>query len=266
MANPQLEDGHTKIANEIMDALMRTNFPSHERRILDCILRSTYGWHKKMDRISYSQFAAQTGIDHRNIGRSLTSLKRRGIIICNGHGYSLEYGLQKDYLLWDKNSITVDTNLPSSETPNLPSSHTPIIEDKSVYEMRDLPSSQSDLPSSETPNLPSSHTHTKAIKHIQKHITKAIGGSGGILPDWIDKETWAAYLEMRKAKRATPTARAVELIIKKLDELRNAGQDVKEILNQSIINNWTGIFPLKKQDSSGQKPIKHIEGVTIAND
>ncbi|MDD5510791.1 MAG: hypothetical protein PHI12_08275 [Dehalococcoidales bacterium] len=72
------------------------------------------------------------------------------------------------------------------------------------------------------------------------------------LPNWLNKETWDAYLEMRKFKRAPPTSKAVDLIIKKLDTLRASGQDVTEILNQSIVNNWTGIFPLRKDGKFGE--------------
>jgi hypothetical protein len=47
MANPQAEHGHVDIANEIMEALAKISIPSEARRILDFILRKTYGWHKK---------------------------------------------------------------------------------------------------------------------------------------------------------------------------------------------------------------------------
>ncbi len=118
MAKPQLEDGHTKIANEIVEALARVNLTAHEGRLLWCILRKTYGWNKKIDRISYSQFEVETGIGHRQIGRSLASLKQRGIIICVGTGYSLEYGLQKDYELWDTIRDIPGTDSGTSEIPN----------------------------------------------------------------------------------------------------------------------------------------------------
>ena len=116
MANPQLEDGYTAIANDCMDALMRTNFPGHERRVLDCILRKTYGWHKKSDRISFSQFEEATHIDRRNIARSVHSLIARNIVTCAGKGYSLEYSFQKDYEQWDKNIVKSDNKLTSKDT------------------------------------------------------------------------------------------------------------------------------------------------------
>ena len=43
MANPQSENGHIDIANEIGEALSRINFSAYESRILWVIWRKTYG-------------------------------------------------------------------------------------------------------------------------------------------------------------------------------------------------------------------------------
>jgi len=68
-----------------------------------------------------------------------------------------------------------------------------------------------------------------------------------ILPDWLNKETWEAYMETRKKKRAVPTEHGKTLLIKKLEEFRAAGDDPNEVLQRSIMNGWTGIFPLDKK-------------------
>lgn len=85
----------------------------------------------------------------------------------------------------------------------------------------------------------SAHKKVKTIKNILK---KPIF----VLPDWIDKKTWEAFLEMRKKKRAVPTERAKELLVKELEKLRAEGYDPTEVLNQSIMRNYTGVFPLKE--------------------
>jgi hypothetical protein len=51
---------------------------------------------------------------------------------------------------------------------------------------------------------------------------------------------------MRKRKRAPVTDYAAGLILKKLDDFKNQGINPNDILNQSIENTWTGIFPLKE--------------------
>jgi hypothetical protein len=54
---------------------------------------------------------------------------------------------------------------------------------------------------------------------------------------------------MRKKKRAVPTEKAKELLILELDKLQQAGNNPDDVLKQSIARNYTGVFPLKKDDN-----------------
>lgn len=74
------------------------------------------------------------------------------------------------------------------------------------------------------------------------------------LAEWIPEDAWAAYLKLRKEKRAKVTPEAVDLLIRKLDAWRHVGQDVREILERSVMNGWTGIFPLPKEGTNGSVP------------
>lgn len=75
------------------------------------------------------------------------------------------------------------------------------------------------------------------------------------LPDWIERKTWEAYLEMRRVKGKPPTKYALEQIARSLTAFREQGQDPNSILNESIINNWTGVFPLKNGGNNGRTGI-----------
>jgi phage replication O-like protein O len=100
MPNPQIENGHLDLANEIVEQFARLNLCPGEWRVLWAILRKTYSWHKKADRISYSQLEKMTGLDRWHVRRYLTRLIRRNIITRTGSGQRLEYGFQKDYSKW----------------------------------------------------------------------------------------------------------------------------------------------------------------------
>ena len=66
-------------------------------------------------------------------------------------------------------------------------------------------------------------------------------------------ESFKDYIEYRKSIRKPLTGKGIELAIKKLDSL-TADNDIKiEIINQSIMNRWTGLFPLK---SDSKNPVK----------
>jgi phage replication O-like protein O len=78
--SPQLEDGFTPIANAIMDALARTRFSGYERSVLDFLFRKTYGWSKKSDLISLSQFVDGTGILKPHVVRTIKRLVEKNVI------------------------------------------------------------------------------------------------------------------------------------------------------------------------------------------
>jgi hypothetical protein len=75
-----------------------------------------------------------------------------------------------------------------------------------------------------------------------------------VIPDFILKENWEAYLEMRKKKKASPTDFAIEEILKSLAEYekRKSGAANKS-LKKSVINNWTDVYePKEEPKKSGQ--------------
>ena len=102
MANPQAEEGHIDIANEISEALMKTQLGGYESRVLWAILRKTYGWHKTSDWISGSQLVKMTGLRKQHIWRAKKQLEARNIVTISG--YKITF--QKDYTRWKKVTIS----------------------------------------------------------------------------------------------------------------------------------------------------------------
>ena len=80
MASPQKENGYTAISNELLDALSRIRIPGESRQVLDVIIRKTYGFNKKYDCISNSQFVKYTGIKKQHVSRAVAKLKNMNII------------------------------------------------------------------------------------------------------------------------------------------------------------------------------------------
>jgi len=69
--------------------------------------------------------------------------------------------------------------------------------------------------------------------------------TGFVLPDWIPADTWAAFMETRKAKKAKSTDYALSLIVKDLERFKAAGHDPVAILNNSIKAGWSDVYPPK---------------------
>lgn len=60
------------------------------------------------------------------------------------------------------------------------------------------------------------------------------------------RNTVYEFIKMRKAIKKPLTTRGLELMINKLYKLTTNIDEQIEILNNSIMNNWQGIFPLKQ--------------------
>jgi phage replication O-like protein O len=89
----QVDDGDfTRLHNTILEKLALARFTASEYRCLMFLFRSTYGWQKKEDVISLSQWAAGVGIDtekRHNVLRTLQSLVTKRVIYTKPHGTSV---------------------------------------------------------------------------------------------------------------------------------------------------------------------------------
>lgn len=101
MASPQKENGFTPIANEILERLVNIDLLGAEFRVLLFIIRKTYGYHKKQDRISFTQFESGTGISRQTINKTIKNLVAKGLIvkICLPGG-NIGYSFIKDHENW----------------------------------------------------------------------------------------------------------------------------------------------------------------------
>ena len=107
MANPQVENGHLDIANELAEAFARIHLTGNEWQVLWVILRKTYGWHKKSDRIPVSQIIEATGLINPRVCEALGGLVRKSVLF----KVNKQYGLIKDYELWDSTEKRTNENV-----------------------------------------------------------------------------------------------------------------------------------------------------------
>ncbi len=72
------------------------------------------------------------------------------------------------------------------------------------------------------------------------------------------KEAFEEFIKMRKTIKAPLTDRALKMIINDTYKLGNGNPEkMRQILNQSIVNNWKGVY-LLKTDRSKENPYKEI--------
>lgn len=194
--NPQLKDGFSRIANEILEAIARTPLSDSESRCVHYLWRQTYGWinshgeSKKLDNLSYSQWEKGTALSRRNVIRTLNKLTARNIILKNvikpkGRSALILWGFQKRYYKWNGivspetlSTLEIVSQLPPFQQESiheLVSDKAPI-QDQLVAEMtpdtHEIVSPGTELVAEMTPELVAEMTPTKDI--LKDKVTKDI--------------------------------------------------------------------------------------------
>ena len=104
MANPQKENGYTAIANEILEILINSGLNGTEIACVLLVIRKTYGYNKKQDQISVSQFEKHIPSSKRAIQNALKVLQLVQILTLVKKGNSKissnVWAFNKNYTEW----------------------------------------------------------------------------------------------------------------------------------------------------------------------
>lgn len=99
-ASPQLEDGHTRIANELLEAMLLARLTSRQWAVAIALIRKTYGYNKKTDDIGLSQLADMTGLAKSHVSVTVRELEERRIISRKQGKFGHIMGINKNHLIW----------------------------------------------------------------------------------------------------------------------------------------------------------------------
>lgn len=83
---PQIEDGYTRIANEILENIMKVSLNGTQFRIVMAVWRYTYGFQRKEHDLSLSFLSKATRASKSQVDRELSALIDRKIITVVGAG------------------------------------------------------------------------------------------------------------------------------------------------------------------------------------
>lgn len=84
----QVEDGYTRTANAIVEALMKAPLTSREARIVRAVERATYGWNKPSAWLAASVLAEMTGMPEGKCSETLNALIRKRVLVRQGSSRS----------------------------------------------------------------------------------------------------------------------------------------------------------------------------------
>lgn len=117
MPTPQVEDGYTRLANELLDAIIRFPFTKRQYKVMLLLARKTYGYNKKSDDMTVTQISNQTGLTRPHASGTLAELVELGCVLKRDgrHGYVL--GINKNYRTWgaSQNGTCPETGITPSQ-------------------------------------------------------------------------------------------------------------------------------------------------------
>jgi len=224
----QVENGnYTRIVNPLIERLIQIPFKGCELALVIFIIRKTYGYNKKQDEISLTQFERGLERSRPSIVKALKNLQLVKIVklvkVGNSKNSSNLWEINKYYKNWELvNTVElVKTKRATSKAEGLQLVKTPL----------------------HTKDNTKDNTKEKDFVFFQNEEFK---------------ELWENYLEMRKKIRKPATKKAEELILKKLHKHRI--EIAVAMVEKSIENSWQGIFPLRPEES--EAVMRKIEIVT----
>lgn len=109
------------------------------------------------------------------------------------------------------------------------------------------------------PNLPPLTTLNPIPNYPTSELPKPDQQEKLTLPDWLPKKEWSDYCKHR-GKKLTDQAKTLQLT--KLGKWVKQGHDPIEIINESIMNGWQGLFEPKGNKNG--KPISELRGHAAA--
>ncbi|EIX9095498.1 replication protein [Klebsiella pneumoniae] len=232
-----LDDGFTRIANELLEAVMHAGLSQHQLLVFMAVMRKTYGFNKKSDWVSNEQLSELTGILPHKCSAAKSVLVKRGILTQTGR----VIGINKTVSEWSSLPVKGKEKKPYLKKVTLPES------------------GKKSLPESGNAYYPNQvNTKDKHTKDNKDNINNPPKSPRAVsfdalavqLPDWLSAEIWSSWVAYRRdLKKPIKSQQTVTQAINLLDRCRLNGYSPEEIINQSIANGWQGLFEPK-----GAKP------------
>lgn len=182
-----LNNGYTRIANELIEQLCRVDLSGRQFRVVNAIIRKTYGYRKKQDWITASQIAEEMEYDGAttNINADIRTLRNRNILFLDGRKIGVNTSLSDWVMAKKPRSKTITKMIENDQFGKKPTnqkqSHkelktiTPVIENDHNSDQKQSPQKKKEnYKETFKENSPSENTPTVEVKKslLEKVQTK----------------------------------------------------------------------------------------------
>lgn len=260
-----LENGYLRLANQIQDALCFVELSGREFRVLNAIVRLTYGWSKKEDRITNSLIADKTRLAVKHVSEAVLSLAYRNIIKMRRIGQTRYIGINTLLDSWAYTKpkcakcpvsfpvaevVTQVITIPEIGDSKITSKTTPENGDNHPQKQGEVSlkigNTKDILPNTNIkPNTPSNPPRVK-----DKFNPLSVD-----VPEWLNQTAWQEWVAYRKQSgKPIKTELTVTKAFKLLKECLDDGHNPVDVINTSIANGYQGLFKPKFAVKPAAKP------------
>ncbi|EAA8845590.1 hypothetical protein AIA94_22690 [Salmonella enterica subsp. enterica] len=253
-----LENGYLRLANQIQDALCIVELSGREFRVLNAIIRLTYGWSKKSDRIANSLIADKTTLKVKHVSEAVLSLAYRNIIILRRIGQTRYIGINTNLDKW------------AYSKPHCSKCPVSFPDDEIATWIISVPETRDSYPRKEGRASPKTG-NTKDIipKTNIKDLTPFNPPKGKVkfdplsipVPEWLNAASWNEWVTYRQQSgKPIKTELTVTKAFRLLKECLDEGHDPVNVINTSIANGYQGLFKPKfaLNDRRAGRDVNHI--------
>lgn len=121
MADVQIEHGYTRIANEILEAIVQRKFNATQLSVLMIVWRMTYGFNRKCHELAVNYFVQATGFSKRNIQEAVNALIDDKVLIetqAASFNQTRKIAFNKNYDEWKVTSRTKGNQVKNPSPPD----------------------------------------------------------------------------------------------------------------------------------------------------
>jgi phage replication O-like protein O len=238
-----LDTGYDRLAHDITNTFMKNPacLSGCEFQVVFAIIGKTYRWQKKSDWIANSQLCEMTDMSKAHISKTIKSLISKNVITRNGKEIGLnnivsEWGI---YEKSPKDNQSVNNEKLSNQLTKVNQSVSEVVQSVNNSCPIRPPQKKEETITKET------ITKESVFPEIEKK-PKKVKLKASIpnvkLPDFVNRELFDNYLEVRLAKKYLLSDVAIKLILSKLESFHTAGHDVGQALENAILGEWKTIY------------------------
>jgi phage replication O-like protein O len=259
------DNGYTRTANEIQDRLCQLDISGSQFQVLNAIIRTTYGYNKKADRVTNTYLAELTGLNEKTVRDALIVLIARHIILCE------KGGIMK---LVSVNKVVSEWQVKGDKAANMRKGAEQMHRSKCTAEMEQMHRSKCTVETEQMhhqdgANAPIERSKCTDTKdNLPKTTNKRQKDSDSVGKNELDFSCWPCepsqsvfrdWKTMRTAKKAPVTQTVIDRFATQIELATANGMTVDDVLAECVTRGWTGFMYswLKRPGSSVQSRFPH---------